>query len=530
MRSRKELPMAFSAIAAPTDFLMRTAAACLDSRMGTVTIKECLAIEAAAMANGWSEEQLLNLAGERLGHAIGRYFPHPGTVVGYLGKGHNAGDTLVALRILRDQFGWRIATRFAYPIGECAPLTQKKWAELGIRRPLDRPPLWQEMEGPLVLLDGLLGSGAAGPLREPLTGLAGEIKWLRENTGARIAAIDLPSGIEPDTGRIFANTVTADVTFMIGNAKRGLLNSHAAAAVGTLALVPVEPLTAPTSSDCELISPQTRDFGKKHRPFDFHKGLTGRVAILAGSNEYTGAAVLSASGALRGGAGLVTLFVPQAAETTIATKCPPEVIVRGVSDPREILEFRFDALVVGCGLGDMEPSFADGLLDLISKSTVPTVIDADALNLIARLDKTALLKENHILTPHPGEFARLAPDLCDLSREDAARKFSDRVPSTLLLKGSRTIVTGQGEPLCCNATGSPGMASGGQGDLLAGVIGALLAIGHPPVDAASLAAWICGRAAEIALNDHHLSEESLLPGDVLHFLGSAFLDWKSSRR
>lgn len=498
--------------------------------MSTVTIVESLAIEASAMANGWSEEQLLNLAGERLGQAIGRYFPHSGTAVGYLGKGHNAGDTLVALRVLRDRFGWNIATRHAYPIGEFAPLTLKKWDELGIRRPLDRPPVWQEVEGPLILLDGLLGSGGAGPLRESLVGLADEMKWHRENAGARVAAIDLPSGIEPDSGRIFANTVIADVTFMIGNAKRGLLNAHAAATVGALALVPVEPLTATLSSDCELISPQTHNFGKTHRPFDFHKGMAGRVAILAGSTQYTGAAVLSATGALRGGAGLVTLFVAHSAEMTIAAKCPPEVIVRGISDPRELLELRFDALVVGCGMGEMEATFAEGLLDLIFKSPVPTVIDADALNLIAKSGKTDLLKDNHLLTPHPGEFARLAPDLCELPKEEAARKFSDRVPSTLLLKGCRTIVTRRGQSLRCNATGNPGMASGGQGDLLAGVIGALLAIGNSPMDAASLGAWVCGRSAEIALNEPHLSEESLLPSDVLNFLGAAFLDWKSCCR
>src|SRR6478752_1726348 len=99
--------------------------------MAAITIAGALALEAAALANGWSEEQLLDLAGARLGRAIGRHFPHPGTVIGYLGKGHNAGDTLVALRILHDEFGWEIATRNGYSIENCAPLTQKKWAELG---------------------------------------------------------------------------------------------------------------------------------------------------------------------------------------------------------------------------------------------------------------------------------------------------------------------------------------------------------------------------------------------------------------
>ncbi len=498
--------------------------------MGAVTITETFGIEAAALANGWTEEQLLNLAGERLGRAIGRYFPHPGTVVGYLGKGHNAGDTLVALRILRDQFGWKVATRHAFPMSGCAPLTQKKWDELGMRIPLDRPLPWRDIEGPLVLLDGLLGSGSKGAMREPLLGMAREINSLRQQAGARVAAVDLPSGINADSGLTSPGTVVADVTFMIGNAKRGLLSGHAAAATGALALVPVEPLTATNTSDRQLIAPQSLEFGKSPRPFDFHKGMAGRVAVLAGSESYTGAAVLAATGALRGGAGLITLFVPDSAQAVISAKCPPEVIVRGYHDPREVLGFRSDALVIGCGLGEMDDAMADGVLDVISNSPVPTVVDADALNLIASRGAMRILTDNHLLTPHPGEFARLAPDLRDLSREEAARRFTDRVPATLLLKGSRTLVTRQGEPLRCNSTGSPAMATGGQGDLLAGVIGARLAIGDTPMDAASLGAWLCGRSTEVALHERYLSEESLLPGEVLHFLGAAFRDWQCSRR
>ena len=498
--------------------------------MAAITIAEARACEASAMENGWTEEQLLNLAGERLGRAIARFFPHPGTIVGYLGKGHNAGDALVALRILRDQFGWKIATRHAYPIAECAPLTQKKWAELGISLPLDRTLAWRDIEGPLVLLDGLVGSGTAGALREPLLKLAAEMATLRRQAGARVAAVDQPSGIDSNTGLSSIGTVVADVTFMIGNAKVGLLCGHAASTTGALALVPVEPLTASRSADRELIAPQTINCGKKPRPFDFHKGMAGRVAILAGSEAYSGAAVLAATGALRSGAGLITLFVPALERSLIASKCPPEIIVRGYHDPREVLDFRCDALVAGCGLGEMADSMADALLELISKSKVPTVVDADALNLIASRKRTDILMESHILTPHPGEFAKLAPDLADRSREDAARCFADRIPATLLLKGSRTLVTRKGEPLWCNSTGTPGMATGGQGDLLAGVIGARLAGGDSPLDAATLAAWICGRSAEIALNERHLSEESLTPSDVLNFLGAAFQDWKTSRR
>lgn len=498
--------------------------------MGAVTIAETLALEAAAMRDGWSEEQLLDLAGERLGQALGRYFPKAGTVVAYLGKGHNAGDTLVALRILRDRFGWQIAIRSAHPVRDCAPLTQLKWEELLFHEPLEQPPVTVDMRRPLLLLDGLLGSGAKGHLRETYSRLTAEMNSLRERSGAIVAAVDLPSGTDPDTGETSPGAVVADVTFMIGNAKRGLLSGHAVCTTGALALVPVEPLTAGASGDVELICPQSLHFGKAPRPFDFHKGDAGRIAILAGSESYAGAAVLAATGALRGGGGLVTLFVPHAIRDIIRAKCPPEVIVRACEDPRDLLDVRMDSLVVGCGLGELRDSSGEGLLDLLSRTDAPTVIDADALNLIARSGKQEILKESHVLTPHPGEFARLAPELKSLPRDEAARRFANGIPATLLLKGSRTIVTRRGLPLFSNSTGSPAMASGGQGDILAGIIGARLASGMPPLEAACLSAWACGRAAEIALATGRFSEESLLPTNVLDFLGPAFLDWRNATR
>ena len=498
--------------------------------MAAVTISEMLALEANALSRGWTEERLLDLAGERLGRAIGRFFPEPGTVVGYLGKGHNAGDTLVALKILREVFGWRIGTRNAFPIEQCAPLTRRKWSELGNHPPLDQPPEWRDLEGPLLLLDGLLGSGASGPLRNPLLPLAEEMQRLRQIAGARVAAVDLPSGVDADSGEAFPGSVTADITFMIGSAKRGLLAGHAANASGALALVPVDPLLSEAPTDMELISPQSMDFAKAHRHFDFHKGMAGRVAIIAGSAQYTGAAVLAAVGALRGGGGLITLHVPAHAALAITARCTPEIIVRGYASVHELHDLPADSLVIGCGIGTLESTESSELLELIANTKIPTVIDADALNLIATSNKHRVLTDQHVLTPHPGEFQRLAPDLSGLPRESAARAFTDRFPCTLLLKGCRTIVTGASNPLWCNSTGTPGMSTGGQGDLLAGVLGSLLAVGNPPIESAALAAWLCGRAAEIAVNQPGISEESLTPSDVAHHLGGAYSDWRSSRR
>jgi NAD(P)H-hydrate epimerase len=221
------------------------------------------AAEATALAAGWDEERLLDLAGTRLGHAMGRYFPHPGTGIAYLGKGHNAGDTLVALRILRDHYGWRVAARSAFPLDDCAALTRLKWRELGLEAVLAEPPASPEMPRPLVLLDGLLGIGASGALREPLSSLAQEMRQLRFQAGAIVAAVDLPSGVDPDCGDAGPDAVIADVTFMIGNAKCGLLRGSAANHTGSLVLVPVEVLSSPAVGGLELINPQEMQFGRR---------------------------------------------------------------------------------------------------------------------------------------------------------------------------------------------------------------------------------------------------------------------------
>jgi NAD(P)H-hydrate epimerase len=485
------------------------------------------AAEAAAIAAGWSEEQLLDLAGKRLGHAIGRFFPQAGTAAGYLGKGHNAGDTLVALRVLRDEFGWKIAVRPGFPIEECAPLTRKKWLDCSPET-IETPLPWRDLKGPLVLLDGLLGIGARGAMGGPLPELAAEMEWLRQHAGARVAAVDLPSGVDADSGDSTPGAVTADVTFMIGNAKRGLLGSHAVNAVGSLVLVPVEPLTASDPGEIELICPQEMDFGKSPRPYDFHKGMAGRVSLIAGSGRYPGAAVLAATGALRGGAGLITLHVPLEAAAMIAAKCPPEIIIRGHASIRDIGELDCDAMVVGCGMGELAELPAAEFLQWLENQGKPAVIDADALNLIAKSGRQGIFRSQHVLTPHPGEFRRLAPDLADLPREEAARRFATRFVCTLLLKGGRTLVSGTGQSLWCNSTGSPGMATGGQGDLLAGVIGARLAGGDSPMEAAALGAWLCGRASECSLQT--VSEESLTPSDTAGQIGAAFRDWRTACR
>jgi NAD(P)H-hydrate epimerase len=248
------------------------------------------------------------------------------------------------------------------------------------------------------------------------------------------------------------------------------------------------------------------------------------VGIVAGSQGFIGAAVLCASGALRGGAGLVTVYAPEDIQPIVAAKMPPEVMVHPVKSYEEVLEEKHDVLAVGPGVGK---GGAGAILQLVEYADGPMVLDADGLNIVAEHD-TGLLAHcagARLLTPHPGEMARLFPEAKGLSRYETATRFTARFaqarcPITLLLKGSRTIIHEEGKPASYNTTGNPGMGTGGMGDVLTGVCAALIGQHLSPYDAARAGAWICGRAAEIAVQTR--SEESLAAMDVVECLGGAF--------
>lgn len=487
---------------------------CQIERMKSITVAEMRVIEAKAMASGVSEAELMARAGNALGHALGIAFPENGTAVVYIGKGHNGGDALIAAHVLRDLFGWEIVVRAAFLRDDWAVLTKAQLRDLVLVDSVKVAP------GSLLLIDGLLGIGAKGAPRGSISDLIAEMNSLRKSKGAVIAAVDLPSGTDPDSGEVFSGAVIADATFMIGAAKRGLLLGRAADATGALHLVPVEGLETEGSCEMEMISPQSMDFGKSPRPFDFHKGNAGRVAIVAGSQQFTGAALISTLGAIRAGGGLVTLHAPSSACDAIRSRLPLEAMLSPCEDPSVLLMGKYDAVVVGPGLGEMDHGFADGLAKLIQNAKVPTVIDAGALDLISL--RGVKLSSLHILTPHPGEFARLAPGLFELSREDAARRFVSDMSAVLLLKGAHSIIVKDGFPLRINSTGTPAMSNGGQGDLLSGVIGALLAGGMDAFDAAALGAWLCGRAAEISVSE---MGSPCTATDTAEYIGLALRDW-----
>lgn len=489
--------------------------------MASLTCEQMRQLERQAFENGATPGQLMDLAGAGIARAILLRYPECGTAIACIGSGNNGGDALVALRHLADA-GWSISVRIAHQPTQLAALPRKKWRELGSCPVNENPELLGK--GPRVILDGLLGIGAAGPLRAPIAVLAQWINEQRQHAGADVIAMDMPSGVNGDTGEVYTDAVKADLTLTVGVPKCGLFADQAVNHVGAIETIPISELTVEGDASTTLNDLHSLSGILPRRPHDFHKGNAGRVGIVAGSPGMLGAAVLCATGALRGGAGLVTLFVHESIYPLISPMLPPEVMVRIVRDLSEVLEEKLDALAIGPGMG---MTGGDLFVKLLDNCAVPMVLDADALNRIASDGLEKHLRANMLLTPHPGEMARLFPEYSQMPRAEAARVFCQQHPGvTLLLKGARTIITDDSGPVFVNGTGHAGMASGGQGDTLSGVIAGLLAQGLSTVEAARMGAWLCGRAAELAISHGKNSQQSLTASDVSSWLGMAFRELK----
>jgi len=471
--------------------------------------------EHAAFAHGVSAEVLMNQAGAGIAQAVQQFFPRPGYCLVFSGKGNNGGDALVAAARLK-RAGWHTDVHLSFPELQCSDLLRKKITEFR-----DTPPLVAGVSAVIptatIILDGLLGLGSKPPLRHPILAACREINRLRQERGAYVFAVDQPTGLDGDSGETDRDCVVADFTVTIAATKRGLVADNATNFVGRLEVLPLSDLPLEPADETVACTASLQGLLPR-RPFDAHKNQFGRVGIVAGSRGFAGAATMCAWGALRAGAGLVEIFVPENIYEIVAAAAPFESMVKLVKSYRGLIEEKIDAWGIGPGLGrDNAPD----IIELIQHAENPMVVDADALNIVST--NVSILKNcrgPRLLTPHPGEMKRLA-DNQKISRTELAKKFTSEFPITLLLKGSRTIVAEKGKFISYNTTGNPGMATGGMGDVLTGVCAALLAQNVPPFDAARLGAWACGRAAEISIFNKGESQQSLLPRDVLTNLGHA---------
>ena len=475
--------------------------------------------EEAAFARGIKVEALMDLAGAGVARAVRQFFPRPETCIVFAGKGHNGGDALVAAEHLQRN-GWKIDIRPPFAEEDCGELTRKKLQAL---RDADHGSgLDTTQIGPhLIVLDGLLGIGTKSFLREPIRAAAREINRLRREQNAFVFAVDLPTGLDGNTGETDPeDSVTADFTVTIGFAKHGLIVDRALDFVGRIVVVPLVDLVPEEGAPNELAATaHSLSALLPRRKFSAYKNQFGRIGVVAGSKGFVGASLMTTLGALRGGAGLVEVFVPEEIYEIIASAAPVEAMVKPVRSYKNLLEEKIDIWAVGPGLGK---SRASEILNLIEQAGQPMVVDADGLNILAeKMDVLKRCRGARLLTPHPGEMSRLF-EVGKMSRAGIARNFCDQFPVTLLLKGGRTIVSGRGKPLSYNTTGNPGMASGGMGDILTGVCAALLGQKLSTYDAGRVGAWACGRAAEMSIFVGSASEESLLATNVLDRLGEAF--------
>jgi ADP-dependent NAD(P)H-hydrate dehydratase / NAD(P)H-hydrate epimerase len=375
-----------------------------------------------------------------------------------------------------------------------------------------------------LIIDGILGIGGHGGLREPAATLAG-LTAEAAGDGALVVATDLPSGVDADTGAVESAAIEADVTATFGTIKPGLLVDPGAGYAGTVQLVDIglgPCLTVPPavvalqSADVAELLPQPDAESDKYR-----RGVLG---VLAGSQRYTGAAVLSVGGAIRGGAGMVRLVSATAAADIVRMHWPEAVIT--VTDPADPGEpagpaaveaaGRVQAWVAGPGLGTGDEAAA--LLAAVLATPLPVLVDADGLTVLSR--RKDLLSRPPgaatLITPHAGELARLLnADHADIEAHRLAfvRRAADELGVTVLLKGSTTTIASPdaGEPIFVNPTGTPWLATAGSGDVLSGLAGAMLAQGVLPVGSgAAAAAFLHGLAARIAADDAPIGAADVL--------------------
>ncbi len=372
-----------------------------------------------------------------------------------------------------------------------------------------------------LIVDALFGTG----LSKPVEGLYRRVIDAINRSGKRVLAIDVPSGINSDTGQIMGSAVRADHTVTFGYLKPGLVTHPGATLAGQLGIVDIGLPELPESTpDINLMTVEIVKEILPLRPADSHKGSFGHVLTIAGSPGMGGAAMLASKSALRVGAGMVFLATPR----TVMNTLPPEEIIYRPMPETDSGSFSRDAIkplkeqmataqavILGPGLGltdDTQAIVADILHDI----ECPCIIDADGLNAIAK--KPELLENNEgdfVLTPHPKELARLLN--CEVAEIQSDRigyalKAAEKFQSVVVLKGSMTVVANPEGQVFINPTGNPGMSTAGAGDVLSGIIGGLLAQGVESFHAAAAGVYIHGRAGDILAEE--IAECGIVAGDI----------------
>lgn len=455
---------------------------------------------------------LMKHAGTSAFRELCRRWPEARSITVLCGSGNNGGDGYIIAALAHERGLASRVIHLAEPAllkGDAA-LAWRFATQAGV--PMESFSADSALTGD-VLVDALLGTGIA----RPVTGAHAAAIAAINGAGIPVLAVDIPSGLHADTGAELGIAVRAQVTVTFIGRKLGLYTGRGPALAGSLVFDRLDVPDAVYRDDpaAELLNLAQLLLRLPPRARDAHKGNFGHVMVIGGDRGFGGAALMAAEAAARAGAGLVSVATrPEHAAAFLARR--PELMVKGVPSGQELepLLSGPTVLVVGPGLG--RSPWSEQMLQQAFNAGLPMVLDADALNLLAadRLGRDAD-GSRWVLTPHPGEAARLLDfdnAAVQADRPSACRRLQEKFGGAVLLKGAGTLIAGPGKPLAVCPYGNPGMASGGMGDVLAGVIGALLAQGLEPTAAARLGACVHGRAADIAAQ--RSGERGLLATDL----------------
>ncbi len=444
----------------------------------------------------------------------------------YCGTGNNGGDGLAISRLLSFR-KWKVST---YTISKSSKRTRDftinylKLAEVREVSDITSSTDLGEMPGENdIVIDAIFGSG----LTRPITGIHAEVIEILNNSGATIVSVDVPSGLFIDRPTEEGAIIFADyvLSFQLPKLAFFMQENHKYVKTWTTADIGLHPnYLNNTSAKYEYVNHDYASGILRERTKYAHKGDFGKSLIISGSYGKMGAAVLCTKACLRSGAGLVTAHVPgcgyQIMQTTV-----PEAMVTTDSGERYLTGLpdikHFDAIGIGPGIDKLTDTF-EVISQLISRYSKPVVFDADALNIMS-LEKSFLkmLPEGSILTPHPGEFRRLSGSWNnDFEKLEQQVEFSEKYKVFVVLKGANTSISTPDGKIFFNSTGNPGMATGGSGDVLTGMITSFLGQGYVPREAAIIAVYLHGLAGDIAAN--HLGQECLIASDIIENLPEAF--------
>lgn len=493
--------------------------------MKTVSAAEMRELDRLTIEAGVTGEELMRRAGQGVADIARDVLVSRNgrSILLIAGTGNNGGDVFAAAALLAD-------SDIEIEVWICGSQSKTKGdAQLHLKKMVRAGIIPKEVRStndlipktdPDLVIDGLLGTGSKGAPRGFMANL---IDWINlEAQYAFVLSIDIPSGIDADSGVAEGPAVRADLTATIALPKTGLIRPAAIPYVGNVEIVdigiPFE-FIEDTAGCAEAALIDRSDIFLPRRARDSHKGSYGHVLLIGGSKGYAGAIAMAARAALRSGTGLVSVLTPEEVYPVVAQACGPAAMVHSFPGIGNLtVDFSRDwkkvtAVLIGPGLIQAP----EAVEQLLKTCPVPLVLDAGALCVSPK--KIAKAKCPVVLTPHPGEFERLF-DILITDRWSDALKAAGETGKTIVLKGAGTIIAEPGKKLAVNLTGNPGMATGGSGDVLAGLLTGLLGRGMGTFDAATTAVYLHGLAGDIAAE--MVTQEALTATDIIETLPDAF--------